>query len=105
MNFCSGGVFSYIYIENYKHKEKTLPYQNLLSPPYFNMNKIMNTTIKRLPTHPGDVLKEELEFRGITQKSFAEATGISYTMLNEILNAKRQITSDIALVAEAALGG
>lgn len=57
-----------------------------------------------MPTHPGDVLKEELEFRGITQKSFAEATGISYTMLNEILNAKRPITSDIALVAEAALG-
>lgn len=64
----------------------------------------MNSTIKRLPTHPGEVLKEELEVRGITQKQFAEATGISYTMLNEILNAKRPVTSDIALLVEAALG-
>lgn len=64
----------------------------------------MNSTIKRLPTHPGEVLKEELEVRGITQKQFAEATEISYTMLNEILNAKRPVTSDIALLVEAALG-
>ncbi len=64
----------------------------------------MNSTIKRLPTHPGEVLKEELEVREITQKQFAEVTGISYTMLNEILNAKRPVTSDIALLVEAALG-
>ena len=62
------------------------------------------TTIKRLPTHPGDLLKEELEARGITQKEFSMKTGISYTMLNEILNCKRAVTADIALVMEAALG-
>lgn len=64
----------------------------------------MTTVIDRLPTHPGDVVKEELEFRGISQKEFSKVTGISYTMLNEILNAKRPITSDVALVIEAALG-
>lgn len=64
----------------------------------------MTTAIDRLPTHPGDVVKEELEFRGISQKEFSKVTGISYTMLNEILNAKRPITSDVALVIEAALG-
>lgn len=57
-----------------------------------------------MPTHPGDVLKEELESRGISQKEFSANTGISYTMLNEILNSKRPVTSDIALVMEAALG-
>lgn len=57
-----------------------------------------------VPTHPGDVLKEELEVRGISQKKFAQCTGISYTMLNEILNGKRPVTSDIALIMEAALG-
>lgn len=61
-------------------------------------------SIKRLPTHPGDVLKEELEARGISQKSFAEGTGVPYTMLNEILNGKRPVTSDFALLVEAALG-
>ncbi len=60
-------------------------------------------TIKRLPTHPGEVLKEELESRKISQKKFAEVLGVSYTMLNEILNGKRPVTSDFALMVEAAL--
>ena len=64
----------------------------------------MERTTYRIPTHPGDVVKEELEARGISQKEFASRTGISYTMLNEILNSKRPITSEIALVIEAALG-
>lgn len=61
-------------------------------------------TIKRLPTHPGSVLKEELEVRQITQAKFAECIGVSYTMLNEILNCKRPVTTDFALLIEAALG-
>ncbi len=61
-------------------------------------------TIKRLPTHPGEVLKEELECRNISQKKFSELLDIPYTMLNEILNAKRPVTSDFALMMEAALG-
>ena len=64
----------------------------------------MERTTYSIPTHPGDVVKEELEARGISQKEFASRTGISYTMLNEILNGKRPITSEIALVIEAALG-
>ena len=61
-------------------------------------------TIKRLPTHPGEVLKEELECREISQKQFAQRLEISYTMLNEILNCKRPVTNDFALMVEAALG-
>lgn len=61
-------------------------------------------TIKRLPTHPGDVLKEELECRKISQKRFSQVLWVSYTMLNEILNGKRSVTSDFALMVEAALG-
>lgn len=64
----------------------------------------MTTTINRLPAHPGDVLKEELEVRGISQREFSANIGVSYTMLNEILNCKRPVTSDIALLVEAALG-
>lgn len=54
--------------------------------------------------HPGEMLKEELESRGITQKEFAKAIAVSYTMLNEILNGKRSITADFAILIEAALG-
>lgn len=65
----------------------------------FTMNEI-----KRLPTHPKDVLKEELESKGINQKYYSELAGVSYTMLNEILNGKRPVTTDFALLVEASLG-
>jgi addiction module HigA family antidote len=54
--------------------------------------------------HPGEILKEELKSRNISQKNFARTIAISYTMLNEILNGKRNITTDFALLVEAALG-
>ena len=60
--------------------------------------------MNRVTTHPGDVLKEELEARGISQKKFSEVLSIPYTQLNEILNAKRPVTTEFALMMEAALG-
>ena len=49
-------------------------------------------------------MKEEVEARGITQKKFSEVLAIPYTQLNEILNGKRPVTTDFALMMEAALG-
>jgi plasmid maintenance system antidote protein VapI len=46
----------------------------------------LNNINNRITTHPGDVLKEELEARGISQKKFSEVLSIPYTQLNEILN-------------------
>ena len=59
--------------------------------------------MNRTTTHPGDVLKEELQSRGISQKKFSEVLSIPYTQLNEILNGKRPVTTDFALMMEAAL--
>ncbi|MBP5498697.1 MAG: HigA family addiction module antidote protein [Muribaculaceae bacterium] len=56
-----------------------------------------------IPTHPGEVVKDELEARNITQKDLARAIGISCSVLNEILNARRPITAKTALLFEAAL--
>jgi addiction module HigA family antidote len=56
------------------------------------------------PIHPGELLKEEIEYRGISQKELAKRTGISYTVLNEVLNCKRAVTTEYALLLEAALG-
>lgn len=56
------------------------------------------------PTHPGEVLKEEIEYRGISQKKFAEQIGIPYKNLNDMLNCRRSITASTALLIEAALG-
>ena len=55
------------------------------------------------PTHPGEVLKDELEERGILQRKFAESISMEYSVLNEILNGKRPITTTSALMFEAAL--
>ena len=59
--------------------------------------------MNRITTHPGDVLKEELAARGISQKKFSEVLNVPYTQLNEILNGKRPVTTDFALMVEAAL--
>lgn len=56
------------------------------------------------PTHPGEVLKDELIARGISQKDFAAHIGIPYTMLNDILNERRPLTVPTALYIESALG-
>lgn len=55
------------------------------------------------PTHPGEVLKDEIVARGIQQKKLAERIGMSYKVLNDILNERRPITTDTAMMFEAAL--
>ena len=56
------------------------------------------------PTHPGEVLKDELEARGISQRKFADSIGMGYSVLNEILNGRRSLSTTLALMFEAALG-
>ena len=57
------------------------------------------------PTHPGEVLKDEIEERGISQRQLADSMGLSYSVVNEILNARRPLTAKTALMFEAALDG
>ena len=52
-----------------------------------------NDMTPAFPTHPGDVLKNEIEYRGISQRQLAEEMGIAYSALNEILNARRNLQS------------
>ena len=54
-------------------------------------------------THPGSVIKDEIESRGISQRKLAELTGIGYTVINEILNGHRPLTERSALLIAAAL--
>jgi len=54
--------------------------------------------IKRSPTHPGEVLKEDfLVPLGLTQVKLAKALKTSFRTINEILNEKRSISPDMAL--------
>ncbi len=56
------------------------------------------------PVHPGEMIRDEIQSRGISQKKLAEQTGIPYTALNEVLNCKRPVSTEYALLLEAALG-
>ena len=56
------------------------------------------------PIHPGEILKEEIEYRGISQIKLAAQMGMSYKMLNHILNERRPLTTQTAMLFEAALG-
>lgn len=48
--------------------------------------------------HPGEMIKDEIVARGITQKELAQQMGVSYTVFNEILNGKRPVTTEYALL-------
>ena len=49
-----------------------------------------------IATHPGTILKLELEERGISQKEFAEMLGIQKSHLNEIIRGKRALSPNVA---------
>jgi antitoxin HigA-1 len=52
----------------------------------------------RAPTHPGEMLLEEfLSPMGLTQRELAEAIGVPYQRVNEIVNGRRGITPSTAL--------
>lgn len=55
------------------------------------------------PTHPGEVIKDEIESRKISQRQLSEMMGVSYKIINDILNEKRQLTVSMAMMFEAAL--
>ena len=69
-----------------------------------NPDMVANNIESAFPTHPGSILKEEIEYRGITQTRLANEMGIPYPMLNEILNGHRPLTERTALMFEAVLG-
>ena len=64
--------------------------------------KIKNL-VPAMATHPGEVLKDELQSLSISQKDFANDIGVASTQLNEIIKGKRNITADFALLLEKAL--
>ena len=53
---------------------------------------------KKRPTHLGEFIKEDiLNELDITQAQLAEALGVSYHTINQLVNKKCSLTADIAL--------
>ena len=55
-------------------------------------------------THPGELIKDELTERKMTQKELAELTGIKPSILSETINGKRSISLNMATALESVLG-
>ncbi len=54
--------------------------------------------LKRVPVHPGEVLKEEfLAPLNMTQSHLAKVLHTSFRAVNELVNEKRGITTEMAL--------
>lgn len=55
-------------------------------------------------THPGEMIKDELKERGMTQKQLAAETGIKPSVLSETINGKRSVSLSVAVALEKSLG-
>jgi len=59
---------------------------------------IPNTGIKRRPTHPGEMLREDfLSDYELTISALAEAVGVSRQSVNELLRERRAVSPEMAL--------
>jgi addiction module HigA family antidote len=59
---------------------------------------ISNTGIKRRPTHPGEMLREDfLPDYELTVSGLAEAIGVSRQSVNELLRERRAVRPEMAL--------
>lgn len=72
------------------------------------INKRSNdmTTNKLIPfiaTHPGEVIKDEIEARNISLQTFASLLGVESSYLDELISGKRSITVDTASLLEREL--
>ena len=65
--------------------------------------KITSDMIPGQAFHPGELLFDEIEYRGISQKELAAKMNISPTIMNEIIHGKRNLTAALAIKLEKAL--
>lgn len=76
----------------------------MITIPGADADMIANNLVPFEPTHPGEILREELECRGITQTKLANEIGVKVSLLNELINGKRDFTVEYSMMIEAALG-
>lgn len=76
----------------------------MINIPGIDPKMIANNLTPFEPTHPGELLLDELQCREISQTNFAMRIGVKPSLLNEIIKGKRGINTEMALLLEAALG-
>jgi addiction module HigA family antidote len=53
--------------------------------------------------HPGQLIKEEIDYRNISQRELSKLTGVATNIINEVLKGKRNCTPEFAVKLEEAL--
>lgn len=77
---------------------------DMITLPGIDPMMIANNLTPYEPTHPGELIFEELETRNMTQAALANQIGVSPSLLNEVIKGKRAVNTELALMLEAALG-
>ncbi|MBR5659928.1 MAG: HigA family addiction module antidote protein [Bacteroidales bacterium] len=66
------------------------------------MNKINRRPF--ITTHPGELIKDEIKSRGITQKQLSVLSGISPSIISETIKGRRSVSLNMAFGLEKSLG-
>lgn len=66
--------------------------------------KLANDLVPGSAMHPGALLRDEIEARGMKQVELAKELGIAKNVMSEIIHGKRNITPELAVKLEDALG-
>ena len=62
------------------------------------MSSLNNSGIKRRPTHPGEMLREDfLADYALSASALAQALGVSRQSVNELLRERRAVSTEMAL--------
>lgn len=77
---------------------------DMITLPNYDSSMIANNLTPYEPTHPGELIRDELEERQLSQAKLAQQIGVSPSIINEIINKKRSVNTEMAFLLEAALG-
>jgi addiction module HigA family antidote len=64
----------------------------------------LNNRDPKTVTHPGWLLRRNIEYRRISQHKLAEMIGVDYKIVHEIVNERRPIDAEFNMLVAAALG-
>ena len=70
---------------------------------YSYKNEEQQDLVPFIATHPGELIKDELTERKMTQKQLADLTGIKTSILSQTINGKRPISLNMAIKLEKAI--
>ena len=66
--------------------------------------KLANEMVPGSAMHPGELLRDEMESRAMKQIELAKELGIAKNVMSEIISGKRNLTPELAVKLEEALG-